>query len=90
MILLPRSYCPFPSIADPTFLYLLLFSEILNYALTLEYLERNFYADVLKKFSAAAFKKAGYPAQVRERFVLQAKQEAEQYVPSLPSCLSLE
>lgn len=51
--------------------------EILNYALTLEYLERNFYADVLKKFSAAAFKKAGYPAQVRERFVLQAKQEAE-------------
>ncbi|GAA5907169.1 hypothetical protein JCM6882_008381 [Rhodosporidiobolus microsporus] len=50
--------------------------EILNYALTLEYLERNFYANVLKKFSAAAFKKAGYPATVRERFVALAEQEA--------------
>ncbi|GAA5977429.1 hypothetical protein JCM11641_000959 [Rhodosporidiobolus odoratus] len=50
--------------------------EILNYALTLEFLERNFYADVLKKFSVAAFKKAGYPASVRERFVQLAKEES--------------
>ncbi|GAA6017169.1 hypothetical protein JCM10207_002559 [Rhodosporidiobolus poonsookiae] len=51
--------------------------EILNYALTLEYLERNFYANVLKKFNAAAFKKAGYSAEVHARFVQLAKQEAE-------------
>ncbi|BGO93362.1 hypothetical protein NBRC10512_005528 [Rhodotorula toruloides] len=51
-------------------------TEILNYALTLEYLERNFYADVLKKFSATDFKKAGYAPRVRERFQALAKQEA--------------
>ncbi|GJN93558.1 hypothetical protein Rhopal_006615-T1 [Rhodotorula paludigena] len=50
--------------------------EILNYALTLEFLERNFYADVLKKFDANAFKQAGYSATVRERFVALAEQEA--------------
>ncbi|GAA5937702.1 ferritin-like domain-containing protein [Sporobolomyces koalae] len=50
--------------------------EILNFALTLEYLERNFYADALKKFSAEDFKKAGYPAKVHERFVTLGKQEA--------------
>jgi hypothetical protein len=44
--------------------------------LTLEYLERNFYADVLKKFSAADFKKAGYAPRVHERFQALAKQEA--------------
>ncbi|GAA5902841.1 uncharacterized protein JCM6883_007259 [Sporobolomyces salmoneus] len=43
--------------------------EILNFALTLEYLERNFYADALKKFSAADFKKAGYPDAVHASFV---------------------
>ncbi|GAA6030257.1 hypothetical protein JCM8097_009013 [Rhodosporidiobolus ruineniae] len=52
--------------------------EILNYALTLEFLERYvlLVADVLKKFSAAAFKKAGYPATVRARFESLAKEEA--------------
>lgn len=44
--------------------------------MTLEYLERNFYADVLKKFSATDFKKAGYAPRVRERFQALAKQEA--------------
>ncbi|GAA5822568.1 hypothetical protein JCM11251_006381 [Rhodosporidiobolus azoricus] len=51
--------------------------EILNYALTLEYLERNFYANVLKKFSAAAFRKAGFADTVRERFAALAEQEAD-------------
>nr|WAS30621.1 hypothetical protein [Rhodosporidiobolus colostri] len=51
--------------------------EILNYALTLEFLERRFYADVVAKFDAAAFKKAGYPATVYSRLTLLAKQEAE-------------
>ncbi|GAA5847621.1 hypothetical protein JCM3766R1_000814 [Sporobolomyces carnicolor] len=51
--------------------------EILNFALTLEYLERNFYSDVLKKFSAADFKKAGYSADVRENFQRLAIQEAD-------------
>lgn len=40
---------------------------ILNYALTLEHLERTFYAEALP--SASAFARAGYPAYVRERFV---------------------
>ncbi|GAA5864962.1 hypothetical protein JCM8547_004250 [Rhodosporidiobolus lusitaniae] len=51
--------------------------EILNYALTLEFLERNFYADVLKKFSAADFKKAGYASTVRERLVQIASHERD-------------
>lgn len=33
---------------------------ILNYALTLEYLERKFYQEGLQKFSRNDFKKAGY------------------------------
>jgi len=49
--------------------------EILNYALTLEYLEATFYAEGLKKFSAADFKKAGYPASVYERITLIGAQE---------------
>jgi len=46
---------------------------ILNYALTLEHLEDAFYHDVLP--SAAAFKKAGYPAYVHERFLEIASHE---------------
>ncbi|GAA6016200.1 hypothetical protein JCM11491_003767 [Sporobolomyces phaffii] len=60
--------------------------EILNFALTLEFLERNFYADALKKFSAADFQKAGYPAKVHERFVTLSQQEA-QHVKLLSTAL---
>jgi len=51
--------------------------EILNYALTLEYLEAAFYKGALAKFNAAAFKKAGYPSWVRGRFEQIAEHEAE-------------
>lgn len=40
---------------------------ILNYALTLEHLENAFYRDVLP--SADAFKNAGYPEYVHQRFI---------------------
>lgn len=43
-------------------------TQILNYALTLEYLEESFYAGALSKFDAAAFEADGFPPWVRERF----------------------
>ncbi|GAA6060203.1 hypothetical protein JCM10212_002282 [Sporobolomyces blumeae] len=52
-------------------------TEILNYALTLEHLEATFYRTVLDKFSAADFKKAGYPDSARKNFERLAAQEAD-------------
>jgi len=51
-------------------------ATILNYALTLEYLERTFYQQSLNKYDASTFKNAGYAAYVRERFTEIAYEEA--------------
>lgn len=50
--------------------------QILNYALTLEYLEDSFYSGALAKFDAAAFQAAGFPDWVRGRFSQIAQHEA--------------
>jgi hypothetical protein len=50
---------------------------ILNYALSLEYLEDAFYTWGLNKYDKDDFKKAGYDSVVRERFVHIGEHEAE-------------
>ncbi|ESK93826.1 hypothetical protein Moror_13076 [Moniliophthora roreri MCA 2997] len=49
--------------------------DVLNFALTLEYLEATFYHDALEKFSVDDFAAAGYPASVRSRFIEVAAHE---------------
>jgi rubrerythrin len=49
---------------------------VLNYALTLEHLEHNFYKEALQRFDQKAFLDAGLPAFARGRFEQIAAHEA--------------
>ncbi|GAO48587.1 hypothetical protein G7K_2760-t1 [Saitoella complicata NRRL Y-17804] len=60
--------------------------NILNYALTLEHLEANFYATGLANFSADAFTSAGYPSYIRDNIAEIGRQEA-QHVSFLSTAL---
>jgi len=52
-------------------------TQVLQYALTLENLEKTFYADALSKFSDEDFTNAGYPSWVRGRFSQIASHESD-------------
>ncbi|KAG8967339.1 hypothetical protein FRB90_010891, partial [Tulasnella sp. 427] len=51
-------------------------TRLLNFALTLEYLEHAFYTDGLEKYDEHAFQDAGFPSWVRTRFEQIADHEA--------------
>jgi hypothetical protein len=59
--------------------------QILNFALTLEHLESNFYSTFLARFDADDFEAAGYEPFVRGRFLQIASHEAKhvQYLENL-------
>ncbi|WWC90988.1 uncharacterized protein L201_005927 [Kwoniella dendrophila CBS 6074] len=61
-------------------------TQVLQYALTLENLEKSFYADALAQFDEAAFEAAGYPNWVRGRLSQIAGHESD-HVSLLSSAL---
>jgi Ferritin-like domain len=62
-------------------------AQVLNFALSLELLERAFYEHGLSRYSSEAFKKAGYPAWVRGRFE-QIYEHEKTHVQFLESALT--
>ncbi|WVR08866.1 hypothetical protein IAU60_005925 [Kwoniella sp. DSM 27419] len=52
-------------------------TQVLQYALTLENLEKTFYADALSKFQQSDFEAAGCPSWVRDRLSQIASHEAD-------------
>ncbi|KAI1302299.1 hypothetical protein EDD11_005634 [Mortierella claussenii] len=62
-------------------------TSILNYALTLEHLEAEFYKQGLAKFSESAFTKAGFDAKVRDRIVHIGEHEND-HVSTLTSVIN--
>ena len=69
------------------FVFLNLDVEVLNFALSLELLEREFYKRGLSRYSKEDFKKAGYPAWVRGRFE-QIYEHEKTHVQFLESALT--
>ncbi|GBE83320.1 predicted protein [Sparassis crispa] len=61
-------------------------TNIMNYALTLEYIERTFYEQGLEQFCEDDFEAAGFPPWVRGRFV-QIRDHEETHVQFLTSQL---
>lgn len=62
-------------------------SNVLQYALTLENLEAEFYKQGLSKFDAKAFTDAGFPPEVREKFIHIGQHESD-HVGTISSVLT--
>ena len=82
-----RSFPNLTPIYWSSFRFLNLDVQVLNFALHLELLEREFYKRGLSRYSKEDFKKAGYPAWVRGRFE-QIYEHEKTHVQFLESALT--